>query len=120
MIDTDNNVTHTLLRTAAYAKDNRLLPIGFDINTAAADIAVVGDAANDTNFTAGQDQVTYRVSVPNGSLTVTAELLYQALSYSFAKDLRQGPTDLVTRFMGMYDSSAKTPRLVSNLQTTVR
>jgi hypothetical protein len=120
MIDTDQNVTHTLLRAADYVKDNRLLPLGFNKATASSDIGVVGSAANDANFSGGQDQVTYQISVPSGSLTVTAELLYQALSYSFSEDMRPDSTSLVSRFMSMYDASDKTPKIIASAQKSFR
>ena len=44
-----------------YLKDNRLLPRGFDKGTAAAEIAVVGAAADDDDFVGGGDRVRYRV-----------------------------------------------------------
>ncbi|MCJ7603139.1 MAG: hypothetical protein MUO63_16780, partial [Desulfobulbaceae bacterium] len=74
MQNTDGEVTYTLLRGAGYIKDNRLLPKGFDKNTAAADIAVKGAAAADENFTGGSDLVTYQVPVGNhsGPFTITA------------------------------------------------
>ncbi|OJA03832.1 hypothetical protein BGC33_00715, partial [Bathymodiolus thermophilus thioautotrophic gill symbiont] len=44
MVDTENVLTHTLLRAETYRKDNRLLPQGFNKSTANADIAVHGNA----------------------------------------------------------------------------
>jgi hypothetical protein len=115
-------VTHTLLRAASYAKDNRLLPAGFDKGSASEDIAVWGEAASDSNFTAGEDRITYRLAVPSKtrSFTVTAELLYQSVSHSFAEDMRQDGTDLVNRFFIMYDPASKTPRVVAKIQKTVQ
>jgi hypothetical protein len=122
MLDSDDAVTYTLLRAAAYAKDNRLLPAGFDKATAAPDIAVWGSAAGDANFIGGEDTVTYRANVyrKRRPLTVTAELLYQSVSYPFAEDLREDGAEQVTRFFGFYDPADKTPRVVSQVQTSVR
>lgn len=120
MDDSDGNVTYTLLRAAAYAKDNRLIPSGFDKTSASSDIAVVGVAAGDVNFIAGEDQITYQVpNPPSGKLTVKAELLYQAVSYRFARDLSQDSTDLVMRFKNMYDAAGKVPKLVATVQASL-
>jgi hypothetical protein len=45
-----------LLTAVGYLKDNRLLPNGFDKQSATKDIAVVGNALDDPNFT-GQGSV---------------------------------------------------------------
>ena len=120
MLDSDKQVTYTLLRAASYAKDNRLLPAGFNKEGAPEDIAVRGEAYIDNNFKAGEDQVTYSINVPSKtrSITVTAELLYQPVSHSFAEDLRPDGTDLVNRFFSMFDPAIKTqtPRVVARIQ----
>jgi hypothetical protein len=122
MLDSDGLATYTLLRAAIYAKDNRLLPSGFNKATAPADIAVRGSAVDDGNFTAGQDLITYRVNVygKRRPLTVTGELLFQTVSYPFVEDMRNGATDLVNRFLGFYDATDKTPKMISTVQTSVR
>jgi hypothetical protein len=122
MLDSDGAVTYTLLRAASYAKDNRLLPIGFNKSAAPYDIAVQGQAADDQNFVSGGDQVTYQVNVSGKRkpLTVKAEMLYQSISYPFAENLRQDGTDLTTRFLGFYDQSAKSPKIISSAQKSVQ
>ena len=88
MRDTDGNVTHTLLRAAAYVKDNRLLPAGFDKASAPPDVRVAGAAQQDENFIAGGDQLTYRVKVGDRTrLRILAELRYQPLSFGHLRDL---------------------------------
>lgn len=81
-----------------------------------------GEAALDTNFIGGQDQITYRVNVSRKRrpLTVTAELLYQSVSYPFVENLRQDNINLVNRFMGFYVKADKTPRIVTSIQKTVK
>ncbi|MEW6569791.1 MAG: hypothetical protein AB1390_01250 [Nitrospirota bacterium] len=122
MLDSDGAVTYTLLRAASYAKDNRLLPAGFDKAIAPPDIAVWGSALTDDDFVAGSDQVTYLVNVygKRRPLTVTAELLYQPVSYTFAENLRQDGTDLVNRFFGFFDPADKTPKVIDTVQQAVR
>ncbi len=51
--DQEGRVTTGLLNGVKYLKDNRLLPHGFDKHTAVKDVAVVGDALDDPNFTGG-------------------------------------------------------------------
>ena len=122
MLNTDGEVTYTLLRAASYAKDNRLLPAGFDKATAHNDFAVYGDADDDLNFVGGSDQVTYEIDVAgaSGKLNITVELLYQTLSQPFVADLATNNTDLVARFMALYDHADNIPVLLSQAQTSVR
>jgi len=87
LADTAGRVTYTLLRAAGYEKDNRLLPRGFDKETASRDIAVYGAADRDHDFTGGGDRLIYLVPAGNGRITITAELLYTPLSYAFLQDL---------------------------------
>src|SRR6185503_1745951 len=51
--------TTGLLQAVGYAKDNRLLPRGFDKATAGPDIAVQGEAAADASFTGAGDRLRY-------------------------------------------------------------
>src|SRR5262249_16749454 len=61
--DGEGHVTTGLAAAIGYLKDNRLLPAGFEKQTADKDIAVVGDAADDRNFSAGGDLVRYSVDL---------------------------------------------------------
>jgi len=85
-----------------------LLPSGFNKETAEHDIAVVGDAAADPNFTDAGDLVQYSVGVGDarGPFRVEAELWYQPIGYRWAHNL--GPYDAAEprRFVGYYDSMA--------------
>ena len=122
MLNTDDEVTYTLLRAFSYAKDNRLLPAGFGKVSASGDIAVCGDAADDENFVGGSDQVAYEINVAGakGRLNITVELLYQTLSYPFVADLANTNTDLVSRFMSMYDPADNVPVVLDRTQISVR
>jgi hypothetical protein len=55
--------TTGLLTGLRYLKDNRLLPRGFDKISAEADIAVIGGALQDADFSGGSDRVRYSVAV---------------------------------------------------------
>jgi hypothetical protein len=120
MQDVDGKVTYTLLRGAAYAKDNRLLPQGFDKNTAGKDFAVYGNAATDTNFIGGSDQITYQIAVNNNATySITAELLYQAVGYQFTKSMFAHSGDLIKSFQKYYSSTNQTPLLVASNKKTI-
>ena len=122
MLDTDGRVTWTLLRADSYAKDNRLLPAGFEKIGASGDIAVYGLAYGDENFVGGSDQVVYEINAAaaKGRLNITVELLYQTLSYPFVADLATTETGLVGRFMGMYDPAENVPIVLDWAQISVR
>lgn len=119
MLNSDGQITNTLLRAASYAKDNRLLPRGFDKNVATKDIAVYGHAATDNNFSGGTDQITYKIKLHNqsGPFTMTAKLFYSPLSSAFMEDLKQDVSLAQTkRFVSYYDNTDKTPVAVAALQ----
>jgi hypothetical protein len=122
MQNTDGQVTYTLLRAARYAKDNRLLPLGFDKGTAGADVAVVGGAATDDNFTGGTDRISYQVDLGDaqGPFTVSAELLYQTIGHRFAESLRHHGNEETKRFGYLYDAADKTPVVIATAQRPIR
>jgi hypothetical protein len=108
MVDQAGRVTTGLLRGVRYAKDNRLLPRGFDKTTAPPEVAVHGGAAEDADFTAGGDRVRYRVDLPDerGELAVTVQLRYQSVAYRWAQNLRAYEAAETQRFVAYYDGSA--------------
>jgi hypothetical protein len=119
MGDNEGHVTYTLLRAASYLKDNRLLPAGADKAALPADIAVYGEALDDPDFAGGSDLITYQVDVKSasGPFTVSAELLYEPLSYQFVQDLLADETSLTERFSGYYEETDKTPLLVASIES---
>lgn len=121
MEDLGGAVTYSLLSAAAYAKDNRLLPRGFEKATADADIAPAGLAAVDDDFVAGGDRVTYETAVMDGAgpFTVTASLYYQSIGFRFLEDLRQDTSPEGDAFLSYYDAADKTPVLVATATTFV-
>ena len=109
MGDWRNRVTTGLLYGTHYLKDNRLLPKGFDKRTAAAQIAVVGQALTDPRFTGGSDTVTYSVPLAAGSrpTTIEVELLYEAIGYRWAHNFQPYVhADEPRRFLGYFDHHA--------------
>jgi hypothetical protein len=123
MLNTDNEVTYTLLRAAKYAKDNRLLPKGFYKSSVPPEIAVYGKAVSDEDFIGGSDQVTYRINTSGhkGPFTVTARLLFTAVAYPFIKDLEKDQELFeVSRFMQFYRYADKLPQEVTAIRTSVQ
>ena len=112
MNDPSGAVTTGLLQAVAFAKDNRLLPRGFQKADAGSDIAVRGAAAGDANFTGGGDSVTYRVPVGNisGPFEITAALMYQPVSFRWAQNLDRydaaEPRRFVSYFRAMSSASS--------------
>ena len=102
-------VTTGLLTATEYAKDNRLLPQGFDKARASKEIGVYGRALGDQDFAAGSDSVFYSLSVgaARGPFRVVAELWYQPIGLRWAQNL--APYDRAAeprRFIAMYQSMA--------------
>jgi hypothetical protein len=112
MLDARGRVTTGLLSAVRYAKDNRLLPRGFDKATAPGDCAVRGEAADDPDFQGGGDRVVYRARVPAdavGPLRVDVELLYQPIAFRWAHNLDPYATaPEPARFVGYYRAMSGT------------
>jgi hypothetical protein len=100
------HVTTGLADGVGYLKDNRLLPTGFLKETASKDIAVVGKALNDPNFTGGGDLLRYSVSLGSaqGPFGVKVELWYQPIGFRWAHNLVPYDAMETRRFVGYYDS----------------
>src|SRR5258708_37954723 len=97
-----------LLSAGGYLKAHRLLPSGFKKEPAEPDIAVVGDAAEDPNFTDAGSVVGYSVSIGDaqGPFHVEAELWYQLIGFRWAHNLSPYKAAEPQRFVGYYDSMA--------------
>jgi hypothetical protein len=106
--DSEGHVTTGLLSAVGYLKDNRLLPDGFDKSSAAKDIAVVGDAAQDPNFTDKGSLVRYSVAVDpsSGPFRVEAELWYQPIGFRWAHNLGPYHAEEPQRMVSYYNSLA--------------
>ncbi len=106
--DQSGHVTTGLLSAVGYLKDNRLLPRGFQKQTADAQIAVIGEAATDPNFTDAGDRVEYSVVLGEGQgpFHVDAELWYQPIGFRWAHNLAAYPAAEPRRFVTYYDSMA--------------
>jgi hypothetical protein len=106
--DPSGHVTTGLADGVGYLKDNRLLPLGFQKKTAEKDIAVVGGAADDPNFTGGGDLLRYSVSLDGGQgpFQVKVELWYQPIGFRWAHNLIPFEAMETRRFLGYYESMA--------------
>jgi len=106
--DSAGRVTTGLLSAVGYLKDNRLLPTGFRKDTAERDIAVIGDAADDPNFTDAGSLVPYSVALGSapGPLHIEAELWYQPIGFRWAQNLGPYQAAEPRRFVGYYESMA--------------
>jgi len=103
-----DRVTTVLLAATHYLKDNRILPLGFDKTKADEAIAVKGGAAEDEDFKGGGDRVRYAVPVAGaaGPFTVRAELWYQPISFRWAHNVEDHPSDEAARFISYFGCAA--------------
>ena len=107
--DSEGRVTTGLLHAVGYLKDNRLLPEGFDKETANSDIAVRGRAADDPGFTDKGSRVRYVVSTANamGPFHVEAELWYQPIGFRWAHNLEPYKAKEPQRMVRYYEEAAR-------------
>jgi hypothetical protein len=108
MEDPEGKVTTGLLSAVRFVKDNRLLPEGFDKQSADDDIAVRGGARDDGDFAGGNDRVRYKVALGDaeGPYRIRAELWYQPIAYRWARNLAGYEADEPQRFVTYFDSMA--------------
>lgn len=87
--DGSDHVTTGLLSAVGYLKDNRLLPHGFDKATANSNVAAVGNALQDEQFSGQGSRVRYAVPLHGvgGPFHVAVELWYQPIGFRWAHNL---------------------------------
>lgn len=119
MGDTEGELTYTLLAGAAYLKDNRIPPAGFDKRRVTDNVAVVGGALDDRDFGDGLDRITYRVPVPTrGPLQFLAALRYQPLSAGYMADLfRDADLPLVARLKRYWEDAELRAETLASAQS---
>jgi hypothetical protein len=112
--DSQGKVTTGLLNAVGYLKDNRLLPSGFDKQTADKDIAVKGEAASDPDFNDKGSVIRYVVDTGNavGPFQVEAELWYQPIGFRWAHNLAEYKAAEPQRFVGYYESASQKSAIV--------
>jgi hypothetical protein len=106
--DQNDRPTTGLLTGVRYLKDNRLLPRGFDKSTADPWIAVVGHAAQDSDFEDTGDRVRYAIDIggQDRPFHVEAVLRFQVVAFRWAKNLEPYETEETRRFVRYYESMA--------------
>jgi hypothetical protein len=106
MRDVNGHVTTGLLKATGYVKDNRLLPRGFDKATAAPDIAAIGAAVQDADFTGESDSVHYVVTAAGraGPFRIDVQLRYQPISFRWAENLRKYDAAETRRFVTWFEA----------------
>ena len=121
MQDINGGLTTGLLAASSYRKDNRLLPDGFDKNSAEDEIKPYGMAINDENFLGGTDTITYLIDVENhtGPFSVNVELLYQSIAYRWALDLSSYNSEQTDLFNDYYNTLPNQPVIIDIQQTEI-
>jgi hypothetical protein len=106
MADAAGRPTTGLLQALRYEKDNRLLPRGFNKQTADDEIAPHGSAMEDADFTGGGDRVRYSIAVGNaqGPFQIQADFMFQVVSYRWAENLKGYDAFEPRRFVNYYES----------------
>ena len=114
LADSQGRVTTGILNAARYAKDNRLLPAGFDKASADGDIKVVGNAAEDPGFTDRGSLVRYVVptGAAVGKLTILAELWYQPIGYRWAHNFAPYKASEPQRMVKYFEGAASDTAIV--------
>jgi hypothetical protein len=113
--------TTGLLTATHYLKDNRLLPRGFDKATAAAEIAVIGNARSDADFASNGDVIRYRVDVTQGGpFRIDVELRYQAIGFRWASNLEPVSGEEPARFVSYYKATSAASSVVVASATVTR
>jgi ABC-type cobalt transport system substrate-binding protein len=120
--DAQGQVTTGLLSAVGYLKDNRLLPAGFDKRTAEPDIAVVGKALDDPDFTGGGSVIRYVVDTHGtaGPFHVKAELWYEPVGYRWAHNLAPYEAAEPQRFVHYYEAeSGRSAMVLASVELAV-
>jgi hypothetical protein len=108
MRDQEGRPTTGLLKAVGFAKDNRLLPQGFEKAGADPWIAVIGGAAQDANFVAGGDRIRYDIDLEKaeGPFEIAVELRFQVIAFRWAENLRPYQSEETRRFVAYYEAMA--------------
>ncbi|MFA5010786.1 MAG: T9SS type A sorting domain-containing protein [Ignavibacteria bacterium] len=124
--DVNGNFTFNLLRTAAYLKDNRLPPKGFNTSHPSYDtVAIVGGAVNDTNFNrlgaaqgTGKDVIYYKVPAAGGAqFTISAELCYQTVTSGLVNYIQGISSPDIEKFVALYNAADKSPVIMKSVSS---
>ncbi len=120
--DPNGQVTTSLLRAQRYLKDNRLLPAGLDKNTLPSEIAVYGEALQDSDFQAGGDIVPYQIPLdfpPAYPLSIQASLYYQSIGFRWMHKFSSLNITAAQNFMALAASVPNSPTLIATARITL-
>ncbi|MGM0452849.1 MAG: hypothetical protein ACQERN_06770 [Thermodesulfobacteriota bacterium] len=114
MVDPKDRVTTGLLEAIRFVKDNRILPRGFDKDSAHSDIAVEGAAHEDPDFTGGTDTVNYVIPVSpgDGPFRIQAKIWYQPIGFRWAQNLKQQQAAEIDRFVSYFNTNSEQSGIV--------
>jgi hypothetical protein len=99
----------------SYAKDNRLLPIGWSSSYPNASFTAPVGVAGDASF-GSEDVVTYTIPLAASAMTIDVELLYQSVAPRAFDHLASDPTDAARTFFDMAKKRAPAPVQVAKAQ----
>jgi len=122
--DSRGRVTETLLRTAGFLKDNRLLPRGLTLTAAEEGDLRPRGVGDDPDFTAGPehpgcDTVTYALALPAGTYRVRAELCYQLFRPALTAHLAHFDTPETRRWQELSAARPPVPVILQSVSCDV-
>jgi hypothetical protein len=124
MADSRGDYTVSVVRAAAYLKDNRIPPEGFDTTQLAAvglegfDLNRVG-VGTDSNFLPGADSVTYEVNLGygnSGPFLVTARAYFQAVKPTHLEGMRAEASEEEADFLARFSRHSQPALMTERIQ----
>lgn len=120
MVDARGEYTWDLLSAASYAKDNRILPTGWDNDQAQTLGVGPAGVGKDTDFLAGSDSTLYVLrDLAQDAAEVRVRLLYQSVSPRYVLEFSQVDTPEVRDFVKMYQAADKAPEVLAESVTAL-
>ncbi|MEM1416168.1 MAG: hypothetical protein AAGH15_14770 [Myxococcota bacterium] len=115
MGDAAGRPTRVLLEATQYLKDDRILPAGWVADGPEAEWTAPVGVAEDADFVAGGDALTYRFPWPDGAARVRVALLYQSVPPGAVEGLRDRPTPLTAAFVAFTEERPATPEILAEV-----
>jgi hypothetical protein len=115
MTDRTGERTHTLLAATEYAKDNRILPTGWDPRGPFTELTASVGVDGDGNFQAGGDRVTYVIESQAAVYRVDVTLWYQSIPPDAVDALQQNPTPASVRLAQFVELTPATPSALATI-----
>lgn len=109
-VNAKGKVTHSLLDSVGWKKDNRILPMGWSDEHEDAKWSRPVGTDKDSDFKAGQDSVRY--AIPTSAKEVQVKLWYQSIPPSSIDNFRKHPTPAGKSFSAMVRKTPLIPKLV--------